>query len=72
MSEFDKNVPTDEEDKRLAADILDGKVEWCETCEEWAPADEMRDDSRGIGERICIDCLADQGIEDPEIKEGDQ
>lgn len=58
--------------EELQADIRAGKVERCEDCEEWVPADEMRDDPWGGGERLCIDCLADQGIEDPEMKEENQ
>ena len=58
--------PTEEEAreiKQFEADVRAGKVVWCDACEEWVPRDEMRDDPWGSGERICIDCLADQGIE---------
>lgn len=55
--------------EQFEADVRAGKVAWCDACEEWVPRDEMRDDPWGSRERICIDCLADQGIEDPEMKE---
>lgn len=64
--------PTEEEAreiKQFEADVRAGKVVWCDACEEWVPRDEMRDDPWGSGERICIDCLADQGIEGPKMKE---
>ena len=55
--------------EEFQADIRAGKIEGCESCEEWVPAEEMRANPWGGGGRLCIDCLADQGIEDPEMKE---
>jgi hypothetical protein len=53
----------------LQVDIQAGKVGWCESCEEWVLKEEIRDHPWGDDERICIDCLAMNGIADPLMEE---
>jgi hypothetical protein len=54
-----------EEEKRLAAEILGRKIKWCGQCDQWVLPEEMRPE-------MCIDCLAENELEDPEMKEQDQ
>jgi hypothetical protein len=44
--------------------IRAGKVLWCEDCECWVPVEEMRPDPWGGNWQMCIDCIADQGLDD--------
>jgi hypothetical protein len=48
----------------LVADIRAGKLLWCEDCECWVPVEEMRPDPWGGNWQMCIDCIADQGLDD--------
>ena len=50
--------------KRVLADITAGRVFSCETCECWVPMNEKRQDPWGGEWPVCIDCLADQGLDD--------
>jgi hypothetical protein len=50
--------------EQMLADIKAGKVFWCETCECWVPMDEKREDPWGGDWPVCIDCIADQGLDD--------
>ncbi len=50
--------------ERVLADIRAGRVFWCEDCESWVQMDEKRQDPWGGDWPICIDCLADSGLED--------
>ena len=53
----------------VLADILAGRVFWCETCECWVPMDDKRRDPWGGDWPVCIDCLADQGSDDSLVSE---
>jgi hypothetical protein len=55
--------------ERVLADIRAGRVSWCEDCETWVPAEEMRADPWGGDWRMCIDCIADQGLDDSPVSE---
>ena len=50
--------------ERVLADIKAGRVSWCEDCESWVPVEEMRPDPWGGDWPMCIDCIADQGLDD--------
>jgi hypothetical protein len=59
----------DEEEKKLAADIRAGKVAWCGQCEEWELPGEWRPNTWDQGAPMCIECMAENEIKDPEMKE---
>ena len=50
--------------EQMLADIKSGKLFWCGTCECWVPMDEKREDPWGGDWPVCIDCIADQGLND--------
>lgn len=58
-----------EEQKKLADEILHKKVVWCGQCEEWVLPGELRPNAWDQGPPMCIDCMAENEIEDPEMKE---
>jgi len=58
-----------EEDKQLAVEILAKKVVWCAMCDEWVLPKELRPNTRDQGPPMCIDCMADNNIPDPEMEE---
>jgi hypothetical protein len=55
--------------EQFEADVRAGKVAWCDACEEWVPSVQMRPNPWEGGPPMCIDCLADQEFEGPEMKE---
>jgi hypothetical protein len=50
--------------EELISNIRAGKVSWCEDCESWVPSEESRPDPWGGDWPMCIDCIADQGLDD--------
>ena len=50
--------------ERVLADIRAGRVFWCEDCESWVPADEMRPSPWGGDWPMCVECLAESRLED--------
>jgi hypothetical protein len=50
--------------ERVLADIRAGTVSWCEECECLVPVEEMRANPWGGDCPMCIDCIADQGLDD--------
>jgi len=48
--------------EELIANIRAGKV-WCEDCDSWVPVEEIRPNPWGGDWPMCIDCIADQGLD---------
>jgi hypothetical protein len=55
--------------ERLLDNIKAGKLGWCEDCESWVPVEELRPNPLGGDWPVCIDCLADSGLEDSLVTE---
>jgi hypothetical protein len=55
--------------EELIANIRAGKVFWCEDCESWVPVEELRPNPWGGDWLMCIDCIADQGLDDSLVSE---